>query len=246
MTKLHQVIPAVDEVAKTAQNRLTEIHKLLSKEALTSGHHRSYQPDNDEGDVLPDQGQLVQLRVDEAIAAVRGDLVSWIDIAATRDIGNTDAKADIVIDGVVIAADVPATTLLWLEKRADDLYKFVSGFPTLPTDEQWAYNVDDQIWRSAPTETVRTSKVAEVITLAAATDHHPAQTQLVQVDRREGVWTTVKLSGAIPQSSVRAMIDRVSKLRVAVKAARARANEVEVAQARIGDRIIGFVFDETV
>lgn len=41
MTKLHQVIPAVDEVAKTAQNRLTEIHKLLSKEALTSGHHRS-------------------------------------------------------------------------------------------------------------------------------------------------------------------------------------------------------------
>jgi len=103
MTKLHQVIPAVDEVAKTAQNRLTEIHKLLSKEALTSGHHRSYQPDNDEGDVLPDQGQLVQLRVDEAIAAVRGDLVSWIDIAATRDIGNTDAKADIVIDGGVEA-----------------------------------------------------------------------------------------------------------------------------------------------
>lgn len=242
MTKLHQVIPAVDDVSKAAQRRLTEIHQLLAKDGLLAGQNRTYQPDNDEGDRFPDQNQLVQVRVIDAIASVRDELISWIDVAATRDEGNTSARADIVVDGVTLAEGVPATTLLWLEKRATDILTFVSKFPTLATDERWDYDSEDRVYRSTATETVKTTKVPQVITLAPATVEHPAQTHLMQVDKREGTWTTVKLSGAVPQSQVRVLVDRATKLHTAIKAARARANETEVEQVRIGAKLLDFVF----
>lgn len=242
VTKLHQVIPAVEGVSKKAQTRLTEMHQVLAKDGLLSGQTRTYQPDNDDGDRLPPQGQIVQVRVVDVIATVRDELADWIDVALTRDEGNMTARADIVIDGQVIAAGVPATTLLWLEKRADDLHTFVSKFPTLATDERWEYDDNDRVWRAQPVESVKTTKAHEVIILAPATDKHPAQTQLAQVDRREGVWTTTKLSGAVPQTTVRTLVDRVTKLRAAVKAARAAANETEVEQKHVGAAILDYVF----
>lgn len=95
MTKLHQVIPAVDEVAKTAQNRLTEIHKLLSKEALTSGHHRSYQPDNGEVrdailQAFADSGG--PLSVEEVRAAVSIQLGAVVAASSVRSYLNINAE----------------------------------------------------------------------------------------------------------------------------------------------------------
>ena len=57
-----------------------------------------------------------------------------------------------------------------------------------------------------------------------------------------GYWTTVKFSGALPARRVNELLDRVAKLRTAVKFAREEANATEVQDKRVGAAVFGYLF----
>lgn len=241
-TKLHQVIPARDEQAKVTAQRLTELHHTLKNSGKSVGRRRTYEPVNDEGIRYPDESQKVEIRAIDAIATARVEFARLIDVTATRDEGNMNARADVVVDGQTLLSGVPATTLLWLEKQMDDLLTFVSKLPVLPADTNWTWDDGERVNVSTPVVSLKTTKVTQVLTLAPATERHPAQATTQVVDEIEGRWTTVNLSGALAPAEVRTLVDRVTKVRGAVKAARSDANETTVEQKNLGAAILGYVF----
>jgi hypothetical protein len=57
-----------------------------------------------------------------------------------------------------------------------------------------------------------------------------------------GHWRTVKFSGALPAKRIKELTDRVDKLQQAVKFAREEANNLEVTDQNVGDKIFEYLF----
>ena len=244
MTKLNQLL-AIEKGAKQAGERaLTDAHHKLQKAALLSGVARTYRPKDEDGDRLPSESTLVQLRADQVLTAISGTLARHFDVTAQKDWTNTIAKADIVVDGETVLAEVPVSHLLWLERQLLDLQTFVRKLPTLDPAEAWIRDAASDTWRTAGQETTRTKKVPRNHVKAPATDRHPAQVEVYTEDVVVGYWNTVKFSGAMPAATVNVLIARVSKLLAAVKMAREAANNTQVLDVSTGDHIFNYLFAE--
>ena len=144
-----------------------------------------------------------------------------------RDAGNQIAKADIEVDGVVLAKDVPVPTLLFLEKQFGDVKAFLEKIPVPDPAERWAHDSSSGLLATEPVKTGRTKKVQKPIVLFPATEQHPAQTQLITEDVLAGYWTTIRYTHRVSADKKSAALGRVGKLLDAVKVARERANSTD-------------------
>ena len=163
-------------------------------------------------------------------------------MTATKDWTNCVARAYVVVDGQTVAADVPVTYLLFLEKQLVDLHTFVKKLPVLDAAESWVRDDSTDSWRTEPVRTIRTKKVPRNHVKAEATEKHPAQVEVYYEDVAVGYWTTVKFSGALPAKRVNEILDRVVALQTAVKFAREEANNAEAVDQRIGAAVFGYLF----
>lgn len=228
MTRLNQVL-AVSKTAKTeAQQAFTRAYHQLQQAAPLSGIVRTYTPKDDDGERLPSESQLVQLKAHQVIADVKAKLGRMFEIVSIIDDTNRFATADIIVDGQVLVESVPSTHLLWLEKQLVDLRTFIAKLPVLDPAEEWALNPNTGVSESAIRETHRSKKVLRNHVKAEATDRHPAQVDVYTEDIVVGYWATRKLSGAMRQTDVNTLMERVGKLQEAVKKAREYANGQEV------------------
>jgi hypothetical protein len=241
-TQLCQIIAVEKGVKSRSYAELTAAHQQVQKAPLLSGISRTYKPKDDEGEQLPPESTRVQLRTTEVIDEVRAALTRLFDVTLTKDLGNGVAKADIVVDGKKIASEVPVTYLLFLEKQLTDLLTFVTKLPVLDAAETWTYDEAVDAYATAPTQTTRSKKIPRNHVKAEATEKHPAQVELYYEDVLVGYWTTVKYSGALPQARVTELRNRVVKLTEAVKIAREQANSTPVTDAKIGEKIFGYIF----
>ena len=245
-TKLHQIIALANTKKAQGQANLTDLHKTLQRTALLDGIARTYRPINDDAPAserLPSESKKIQVRVSECIDRAKAILTEMIDLVATQDLANTEAFADVVVDGKVIVSHVPATHLLFLEKRLEDLVTFVTKLPTLDPAESWSKNAEMDCWATEPFETVKTKKVPRNNVKYEATKEHPAQVETWMEDVPVGFWSTTKFSGAIPDSDRRAMLARIRKLQDAVTKARGEANSIEVKDHPVAKAFLGYVFD---
>ena len=242
MPKLNQIIAVTNGKKSRATKEFTEIHKELQKGELLLGISRTYQPIEENGETLPPESKNVQIKVTEKIKQARAVLTDLFDVVFTQDSANTEAKADVVVDGKTVVKDVPVTFLLFLEKQLTDLHTFVDKLPTLDQSEEWVYDSNKDFFATPATRTVRTRKVSKPIVLQPPTKEHPAQTQLVQEDITAGHWSTVKFSGAIPAKERNEMLARIDKLSDAVKFAREQANGIEVKNKTLGKEIFDYIF----
>lgn len=242
MPRLNQVVAIEKGVKNTSYKNFTEIHKKLQKSALLSGLSRTYRPKDDEGDMLPPESTRVQVRADASIREAAKTLTDLFDITATKDWGNCEARADVMVDGEVILEQVPVTYLLFLEKQLVDLKTFVEKLPTLDPSEHWEYDPAADCWAATPTETTRNKKIPRNHVLSEATEHHPAQVQVYHEDVVVGYWKAKKYSGALPQARVSELMSRIEKMQTAVKYAREEANSSEVQRQKIGDKFFGYLF----
>ena len=241
-TKLNQIIAVSKGVKSKAQRDLTDAYHQIQKTALLGGISRTYRPKDDEGEQLPPESTRVQVSVDRVLDDVRTALVRLFDVVATQDWANGHARADVVVDGQVLLAQVPVTYLLFLEKQLVDLHTLVSKLPVLDPAEVWSYSESAGAWATEPTGTVRTKKVPRNHVLAEATKEHPAQVQVYNEDQVVGVWTTIKFSGAVPATRVRELVSRVDRLATAVKFAREQANSTEVVDQEVGEAVFDYLF----
>lgn len=241
MAKLNQIIAIEKDIASKSHRAITEAYQQLQKPAPLTGISRSYQPKDEEGEQLPSESTRVQIKGEQIVTEMFSSLAKLFDITATKDYANCEAKADIVVDGVAIVRQVPTTFLLFLEKKLVDVHTFIQKLPTLDPAEEWRKDISQDVWATIPVQTTRTKKVPRNHVKAEATDKHPAQVDVFHEDIVVGYWTTIKFSGAFPVAVVNQMLERVEKLREAVKFAREEANTIQVTQQDAGDRIIAYL-----
>ena len=242
MSRLSQVIAVEKGVKSDAQRHFTDLHHLVQRPVPLAGIARVYQPKDDDGDQLPPESTQVQVRADDVLGQVNEILTRLFDVVATKDLTNCFAKAAVVVNGETILRDVPATTLLFLEKQLADLHTFVTKLPVLDPAEKWMFDPARNCHATEAAKTTRTKKVPRNHVLSEATEHHPAQVTVFNEDIIVGTWTTVKLSGALPASRVTELANRVTALREAVKHAREEANYTEVRDSKIGKQIFDHLF----
>jgi len=241
--KLHQLLAFEKDVRKRAQAEITQIHRDTQQENLFHGVHKRYEPVAEGGYPYPDEKSPVTLRVEDAIARFRAAWIEETDVVERKDRANTGATADVVIDGVTLAVNVPATHLLFLEKQLEHVYTFVSKLVELPIGTEWTFDEQTGLHRSPVKVTHKGEKAQKPIVLYAATAEHPAQTQLITQDEIIGHWHTTNYCGAIPAERKRALLARIAKVRDAVIVAREMANSVIVNERGHAHEILDFVFE---
>jgi len=242
MTKLCQIIAVEKDRKSKFERTLTDLHRQVQTPPLINGIHRTYQPKDEDGDQLPPESTLVQLTVEKVLQDVAAAARDFYDVTLTKETANAHATADIVVDGQTIAAAVPVTYLLFLEKQLVNLRTFVAKLPTLDPAQNWNRDDNTGINKADPVRTVRTKKVPKNWVKAEATKEHPAQVDVFHEDVLVGTWTKVDTSGAIPATRKAELLDRVDALTSAVKFAREEANGLSVDQARIGEDLFGYLF----
>lgn len=243
MASLHQIVAVVAGKKTRAQQTITGLYKSLQKSDLFSGIARKYEPSTEDGERYPAESKNVQLKTLELIKQFGDTTADLWDTVATQDEGNMSARADVVVDGVVVAKQLPVATLLYLEKQLNDVATFVGTLPTLDPAEQWTFSPNSDCFVSAESRTAKTKKVPRNHVKAEATDKHPAQVELYYEDVKVGEWSTLKYSGAVDTKSKNVLLAKVEKLRDAVKEARAVANQQEVKQVAIGKGIFQWLMD---
>lgn len=240
VTRLHQILSLEKSVKGITEGEVTRAYHDAKRVALFNGLSRVYKPrDADDRDVLPPEKKIVQLTAAEVLGRAIGAWVRRSDIIATKDLANQIARADIVIDGNTLMAQVPATTLLYFEKMLVDVRELVSKLPVLDPEVDWGVSPDHAtgLWRSQPEETFRSKKVPKAFVKSAATDKFPAQVDTFTEDIVIGTWERTLMSGALPAPVKADMLARVDELADAVKLAREHANTVDAPQVRVAQAL---------
>lgn len=240
-TLLNQIVAVEGGLKARTKSAVDAAYHRLQKIPPMEGIARTYRPGNDEGEQLPSQYTLVQVRVDEILEDVAQALTRLMDVTLTKDVANTAAKADIVIGGQVLVADVPVTTLMTLEKQIVDVHTIIAKVPTLDIAEKWEFDRAADAWATPVLQTTRTKKIPRNHVLAPATDRHPAQVQVWQEDVVVGIWDTIKYSGAMPAARKQALLDRVNDLLDAIRVARESANQIAVEQKKMGEALFEYL-----
>jgi hypothetical protein len=242
MAKLNQIIAVEKGIKSRSFQELTEAHHALQKTTLLAGISRTYRPKDEEGEQFPPESNRVQVKAEEIIRKTSEVLTKLFDVTATKDWSNCKASADVVVDGQVLLAKVPASYLLFLEKQLVDLHTFVKKLPILDPSEDWKFDASADCWATEPTQTIKTKKVPRNHVKAEATEKHPAQVEVYYEDVIVGYWRTVKFSGALPAKKVNELLSKVEKLQQAVKFAREEANNLEVEDQKVGEKIFNYIF----
>lgn len=243
MAKLHQLIAIQQDKKSRAEKALETSYKKIQVEGLFKGMVKTYKPLDEEGETLPNDEQIVQYTVEQAVNDFKEPFIEGLDITLTQDVANCNAKANIEVNGTVVLKDVPVTHLLILEKRLVDLHTFVKHIPTLDPAKRWDWDSNVNSYVAGPDKTNRNKKVMKNHVLATATDKHPAQVQVYTEDEKIGEYETKYFSGAIKVQTKQKLLERVLSLQDAVKVAREYANEVEITTHKEGETLLNFIFE---
>lgn len=242
--KLTVILGLLKGAKARAHTNVSALHHQSTKAPLYAGQIRTYEPRDDDGERRHPESQQVQLRATDVLDDLAKQLSSMWNLAATRDHGNTLARADVVVDGVPVLTDVPATFLLFLEKQLNDWRTAVTKLPSLATDQTWTFDEATGLHRTEPVKSASTRKILRNHVLARATDKHAEQVKTYEEDVPVGDWTTTKISGALTVPRQRELVERLDKLADAVKSAREQANLVEVDDVRVAEKLFTYLLDE--
>jgi hypothetical protein len=239
--RLSQVIAVEKQVKSKVNSEGAELHKANQKPDLFSGMSRSYEKKDEEGEDLPGEQKLVQQRASENLDLWSQLWIELLDVVGTKDWGNCGARTDLVVNGEKIVENVPVTYLIWLEKQLDDFRTFVDKLPVLDPSKAWRYEASSGLYVTDAIRTARHKKVARVLLKVEATEHHPAQAEVIYDDVLVGYWSNISTSGALPESRRRQLLERTDAMKKAVKQAREEANSEKVEEVTVGAKIANWI-----
>jgi hypothetical protein len=246
MPKLHELLAAEGTAKSQADKCRTDLMSTFDKKKHLFGQKLVTFLGNTEGAVpVTEEQSDLQTTVPQELKWI-GDIWSKaLDLAFAIDLGNVTAKADVTLDdGSVLLKDVPATALLQLEKRANEIHAFIQAIPTLDPAKGFKLDADKGIGVYVAREDVktRTKKVENFKVIVQPTKEHPAQAVKVVEDVPIGTIRTQEWSGMITPADKADMLNRAEELRRAFKTARSRANDVKVEAPKIGNTVFSYVF----
>jgi hypothetical protein len=240
MTVLHELL-AAEKTVTSARDRLTEDtdNKFGKQESFFTGGTKTLEM---LGDDQANKSIEAAARADKelattVVATLDYYLTYWAKaetLLAQKNLTNTRALADLEFRGTTIANDVPVDELMGLEVRLTDFRKLALRIPTLDASREWQYDTSAEqqgTYRAVkPTVTTKTEKVEVPVILVQPTKEHPAQVKISSADKVVGTFTTQHTSGAIAAIQKANLLAVIDDLIISVKAARVRANSVEVSK----------------
>lgn len=248
MTKLHELLAVEPDLQKRATAILEEATVLFNKnQDRFTGHTRSLRmKDDDRSFEDADDEKVITTTVGDKLAYMSDMLAPYYNTVFRKEVTNQEAKADIELDGTVIAENIPATFLLGMETRLTQLRRVYENIPTLQPGVKWEADStlsseSGVVYRSPEAISYKTEKVAKSKILVEPTEHHPAQIHQWYEDTPVGVVKTVKFSGTITPLEKSQMLTRIDNLIRAVKKARQRANGQKVTERDIGQTLLDYI-----
>lgn len=247
-TRLHQIVAVHKTAASNAGTRLADLNRKLQKLDLLTGISRVNRPYNDATPPLPEESTKVQYTVPTIVDHLIDALTPYWDLTATRDYADTEACANLVVDGNVLLRDAPVDYLLFLENQLAEIKKIVRAIPTLPLSEEW-HDTGDGTWHTGELETKQMAKAPLSVVKWAPPDpsyRQEAQTELHWSDSPVGTWKIIKFSGAMHPAAYRLLVKRLDILIEAVKMAREEANSIEVTHRKVAEPILNYLLGPVV
>lgn len=247
MAKLHQLL-AVDASQKgQAQKLRLDLQSTLErKRHLFEEKRVTFTPNAENAITVTESQSDIQTSVTSEVEWLTKILVKSFDSAYAIDIANTQAKSDIVLDGVILAKAVPATALLQLEKRIKEVKDFIHTIPTLDPAKGFTLATDKGkgIFAAREVRKTRTSKEIVPLVLAPATDKFQAQVEKITKDVPTGTILEQEWSSLITPATKASLLERTEDLYRAIATARSKANdqEVDTGTCQIGAALLNYVF----
>jgi hypothetical protein len=240
---------AVEQEKKAGAERARSqsLETFRANQAHFTGMRRTFKPfavDEAKGELpgerLEAETHLVKT-VAEELEKTLNITADSFDVSLQIDEGNTQARADLVVDGETIATNLPATFLLQLEKRLREVRIMFKDIPTFDPVRIWAADASadkPQVLRAEPVVTLRKQRTRKYKVMYEATKEHPAQIDVVEVEEPVGEIRSYDWTGMLSPGKKAALLQATDDLIEAVKAARSRANSVETdPQQKIASRV---------
>ena len=245
MARLHELLAVMADTTNAAQAVTKETTTVFAKKAdHFRGHNKtvSFFDSGREGENTAETKQIVTTVYDKLTHTFK-IVGRHYDALIQLEEANGRAKADLVIDGTTIMKDVPATFLLGMESRLKSVREMIMAIPTLEMSTKWEpdANMGDGYYRAEPLIAMKGEKNLKFLTVAEATDRHPAQVEKWNEDVPVARIETTHTSSMITPHEKSAMLLRCEKMISAVKKARQRANTVDVTDISIAEEIFGYI-----
>ncbi len=248
MSKLHELLAVESSLRQQGEACRRDLMNTFEKK---KAHFQevivTFTPKEENAPSVVESKMGLQSTIEKELDWVGEKLVKAMDCAHQIDEANMVARQDVVLDnGVIILKSVPATSLLQLEKRLKELQEFAMTIPTL--DPTKGFEPDEArgagIYKARDVNKKRTHKVQEFEVVVAPTKEHPAQVKERMRDIETGDILQQEWSSLLTVSQKGDIIDRIEDLVRAVKSARSRANEQEVAvsQNKIAQHLLDYAF----
>lgn len=248
MPKLHELLPVCNSLEGQRSKVLADMIATFAKrEHLFTEKVIQVQPLQEGQPATEERQSTLQTTVMDELIKLAPIVAKALDVSLAIDIANTTAKADIVLEdaSIPLAVDIPATALLELEKSLTQILSLVQAIPTLDPAKGFTETSDRKyVYKARDLNKIRTKKAKEVFVLYAATKEHPAQTQMIDKDVDVAKLVEQEFSGLLTPQQKSDMCVRCEELIRAVRAARARANNVDVPKsAKIGMTLLNHIIN---
>lgn len=247
-TKLHEILAVEGDregIAKKIVHETTNVFN--NKHNLFLGGTKTLKMDkagHESAEAAAQEVVEVVTTVDERLNYSRKAIVQWLDVVLTKEATNQTACADLVVDGTVLAENVPATFLLGLESKLKYIREMYQATPTLAPGTVWIPDTTAGrgIYRAEHSEVrAKTAKVPQFKVLYEATKEHPAQIERWNEEVTVGRFISTPQSAMMPASRKSEILARLDSLIQATKQARMRANSVEAVESKIGDALFKYI-----
>ena len=248
--KLHELLAVEPDLEGAYQKIIKEtIYTFDKRIAHFVSQTRSLEIfESQEGDPEPPiEHKAMDTTVADKLAYQKGHIIRYIDAVYQKEATNQIAKADIIINGAVIAKDVAVTALLGLERFIGRIRDTYNSIPTLPPGIEWDLSPDDgpNIYkRRHPKKEYKTEKRIVPQILYKHTPEHPAQVREISETVNVGMYTRHELCSLMTPAQKSELLARIDELLRGVKQARQRANRQEIVKVNIGKVLFDYIHKE--
>jgi hypothetical protein len=224
MGKLHELLAVEDTVVAASEKLIAETNEKFNKhtEFYTGGVRTlSRLKDSPEDKAIEAAARRVKelpTDVPDTLQYIFPYIEKTLDLKLSKHLTNQKAVADIVLDGITVAADVPVDFLLDLEKAIPRWRQMYAAMPTLDPSRLWSADRKG-VWKSEAPKTAQTEKIMYPVVMAEATDKHPAQVKEATKDIVVGTFNQTDISGAATSQQKADVLALCDKLLAAVKQA---------------------------
>lgn len=246
MSELHEILAVEQSLAKTSDKLCSESKRTLAKPTLFQGVIRDLTMfDQAMKHENTHEEQELTTTVDENLEYIFPHIKSYWDCVLMKDATNQIAKADIVINDVVLAENVPATFLLGMESKLASFRKVLEDIPTLAPGIKWTSDPDAKkgaFKTEVPTESFKTEKQIEFRIVTEPTQYHPAEIRELHKNANVGKYITQGWSGTLTPANKADKLNRLDTLLHAVKRARQRANKADIVKRELAMDLINYIY----